>query len=313
VYHRTHTTYSLQLKSSQIAGDDAAAHAVLCTPDKTFGIRQKNSSNTVYILQPGQDGTSPGGAVTAPELIGISKRESTLETLPAPTTKASTYIRQLLPILSTNGTISGQKQPMTKSQLLANIPLSDAECEVALREQSVFTDHTTNHCLNPTAGLKINAWHSMLENARANAVDLTSELDEDAVLSLKDGLEDLKPGLFEAIIHSVATTNNGQTSIDPDLLVRWVGLNRLAADAPVQVISTSEFKTSWKDELPEKLRDRVDLALISDHAELRGNKWVKLKDDFSELVTGTKGANAPAAAGSKRKWHEKFKPAKKAT
>jgi hypothetical protein len=108
-------------------------------------------------------------------------------------------------------------------------------------------------------------------------------------------------------------TNNGQTSIDPDLLVRWVGLNRLAADAPVQVISTSEFKTSWKDELPEKLRDRVDLALISDHAELRGNKWVKLKDDSSELVTGTKGANAPAAAGSKRKWHEKFKPAKKAT
>jgi sister chromatid cohesion protein DCC1 len=313
VYHRTHTTYSLQLKSSQIAGDDAAAHAVLCTPDKTFGIRQKNSSNTVYILQPGQDGTSPGGAVTAPELIGISKRESTLETLPAPTTKASTYIRQLLPILSTNGTISGQKQPMTKSQLLANIPLSDAECEVALREQSVFTDHTTNHCLNPTAGLKINAWHSMLENARANAVDLTSELDEDAVLSLKDGLEDLKPGLFEAIIHSVATTKNGQTSIDADLLVRWIGLNRLAADAPVQVISTSEFKTSWKDELPEKLRDRVDLALISDHAELRGNKWVKLKDDFSELVTGTKGANAPAAAGSKRKWHEKFKPAKKAT
>jgi hypothetical protein len=251
--------------------------------------------------------------MTAPELIGISKLESTLETLPAPTTKASIYIRQLLPILSANGAISGQKQPMTKSQLLANIPLSDAECEVAIRERSVFTDHTTNHCLNPTAGLKIKTWHSILENARANAVDLTSELDSDAVLSLKDGLEDLKPGFFEAVINSVATTNNDRTSVEPDRLVRWVGLNRLAADAPVQMISTSDFKTSWKDELPEKLRDKVDLGLISDHAEIRGNKWVKLKDDSPELIAGTKGTNASAAAGSKRKWHDKFKPAKKAT
>jgi hypothetical protein len=251
--------------------------------------------------------------MATPELIGISKLESTLETLTAPITKASTHIRQLLPILSAGGTMSGHKQPMTKLQLLANIPLSNAECEVAIREQSVFADHTTNHCLIPTAGLKINTWHSILENAHANAVDLTSELDEDAVLSLKDGLEDLKPGFFEAIIHSVATTRNGRTSIEPDRLVRWVGLNRLAADAPVQMISRSHFNSSWKNELPEKLRDKVDLALISDHAEIRGNKWVKLKDDSPELTTGSKGANAPAAAGSKRKWHEKFKPAKKAT
>lgn len=292
---------------------DAAGHAVLCTPDKTFSIRQKNSSNTVYILQPGQDNTSPNGVIAAPELIGISKLESTLETLPAPAAKASTYIRQLLPILSANNITTGQRQPMTKSQLLANIPLSDAECDAAFREESAFVDHATDHCFNPTARLKIDTWHSILENARANAVDLTAELDEDAMLSLKDGLEDLKPGLFEAIIHSVATTKNDRTSIDPDRLVRWVGLNRLGADAPLQVISTSDFKKSWKDELPESLREKVDLALISDRAEVRGGKWVKFKDDSPELIAGTKSAGASDAAGTKRKWHEKFKPAKKAT
>lgn len=247
-----------------------------------------------------------------PELVGISKLESTLETLPPPTTKASTYLRQLLPIVSIGVTADSRTQRLTKSQLFANIPLSDAECEAAFREETAFADHVTQHCYNPTAKLKINAWHSILENARANAVDLTAELDEDAVLSLKDGLEDLKPGFFEAVIRSVATTTNGRTSIDPDRLVRWVGLNRLGADAPVQVISIIEFKVSWKDELPESLRDKVDLAVISDRAEVRGGKWVKFRDDSSGLVAGLKSAKASDAAGTKRKWHDKFKPAKKA-
>lgn len=308
-----HPLHSLQLKSSDLNIGEAAAHAVLCTPDKTFGIRQKNSSNTVYVLQSREGDTSPDGAIAVPELVGISKLESTLETLPAPSTKASTCIRQLLPTLSTGAPTTGRTQPMTKDELFSNIPLSDAECEAAFTEHSAFADHITKHCWIPTAALKINTWHSILENARANAVDLTAELDEDTVLSLKDGLEDLTPGLFEAIIHSIATTANGRTLVDSDRLVRWVGLNKLGVDAPVNVIGTAEFRASWKNELPESLRDKVDLALISDRAEVRGGKWVKFKDDSFELVAGVKSANAADATGTKRKWHERFKPAKKAT
>jgi hypothetical protein len=305
--------YRLQLKSSNLNISEAAAHAVLCTADRTFGIRQKNSSNTVYVLQSREGDTSPDGAVVIPELVGIAKLESTLETLPTPSTKASTYIRQLLPVVSTGAPLTGLTQPMTKDELFSNIPLSDAECDAAFRELSAFADHITKHCWIPSAALKINTWHSILDNARANASDLTAELDEDTVLSLEDGLEDLKPGLFEAIIRSIATTTDGRTSIDSDRLVRWVGLNKLAADAPTNVIGITEFNTSWKDELPESLRDKVDLALISDRTEIRGGKWVKFKDDSSELVAGVKGANAVDTTGTKRKWHEKFKPAKKAT
>lgn len=209
--------------------------------------------------------------------------------------------------------MTGRTQPMTKGQLFSNIPLSDAECELAFREQSAFADHITKHCWIPSAALKINTWHSILENARANAVDLTAGFDKDTLLSLKDGLEDLAPGLFEAIIHSIAIFANDRTSIDADRLVRWVGLNKLGADAPANVIGIAEFKASWKNELPESLRDKVDLALISDRTEIRGGKWVKFKDDSFELVAGAKSANASDAAGTKRKWHEKFKPAKKAT
>ena len=313
IAHGTHSLYSLQLKSSDLNVGEAAAHAVLCTPDQTFGIRQKNSSNTAYILQSKDGDASPDGAIAVPELVGISKLESTLETLPAPSTKASTYIGQLLPIQSIVAPVAGRTQAMTKDELFSNIPLSDAECEIAFREASVFADHITKHCWLPSAAVKINTWHSILENARANAVDLTTELDKDTLLSLKDGLEDLRPGLFEAIINSIATPTNSHTLIDPIRLVRWVGLNRLGTDAPVKVISTAEFKASWKDELPESLRDKVDLAVITDRAEVRGGKWVRYRSDSFELVAGLKGANASDAAGTKRKWHEKFKPAKKAT
>ena len=202
---------------------------------------------------------------------------------------------------------------MTKGELFSNIPLSDAECELAFREQSAFADHITKHCWIPSAALKINTWHSILENARANAVDLNGELNEDTLLSLKDGLEDLRPGFFEAIIYSIATTTDGRTQIDPERLARWVGLNKLGADAPVNVININDFKASWKNELPESLRDKVDLALISDRAEIRGGKWVKFKDDSPETIAGLKNPNATDTTGTKRKWHEKFKPAKKAT
>jgi sister chromatid cohesion protein DCC1 len=234
---------------------DTPGNAVLCTPDKTFNIRQKNSSNTVYILQPGQGDTS---SIAEPGLTGISKPESTLETLPITNFTAAAHIRRLLPVLTTTGQLTGTRDSSTKSQLLKNVPFSDSECEVAYRELSVFVQSTTDHCIVPSAQLKIETWLSMLENTRANGIDLTSELDQDAMLSLKDGLEDLETGLCDAIVHSFTSTNaEGRTSIDSDRLLRWVGLNRLEADALKTPISIATFKASWKDALPEKLRGKV--------------------------------------------------------
>jgi sister chromatid cohesion protein DCC1 len=293
---------------------DTPGNAVLCTPDKTFNIRQKNSSNTVYILQPGQDDTS---SIAEPGLTGISKPESTLETLPITNFTAAAHIRRLLPVLTTTGQLTGTRDSSTKSQLLKNVPFSDSECEVAYRELSVFVQSTTDHCIVPSAQLKIETWLSMLENTRANGIDLTSELDQDAMLSLKDGLEDLETGLCDAIVHSFTSTNaEGRTSIDSDRLLRWVGLNRLEADALKTPISIATFKASWKDALPEKLRGKVEISLLSDRHQLSaGGKSIAFKDYALDLAVGADSAGvagAKSTLGTKRKWHDKFKPAKKA-
>jgi sister chromatid cohesion protein DCC1 len=293
---------------------DTPGNAVLCTPDKTFNIRQKNSSNTVYILQPGQGDTS---SIAEPGLIGISKPESTLETLPITNFTAAAHIRRLLPVLTTTGQLTGTHDSSTKSQLLKNVPFSDSECEVAYRELSVFVQSTTDHCIVPSAQLKIETWLSMLENTRANGIDLTSELDQDAMLSLKDGLEDLETSLCDAIVHSFTSTNaEGRTSIDSDRLLRWVGLNRLEADALKTPISIATFKASWKDALPEKLRGKVEISLLSDRHQLSaGGKSIAFKDYALDLAVGADSAGvagAKSTLGTKRKWHDKFKPAKKA-
>lgn len=309
------TAGSLQLKSSPGLSGDSAGNAVLCTQDKTFNIRQKNSSNTVYILQPGQDDTS---SIAEPGLTGISKPESTLETLPITNFNAAAHIRQLLPILTSTGQLTGTRDSSTKAQLLANIPFSDAECQTAYRELSAFVQPTTNHCIVPSAQLKIQTWLSMLENSRVNAVDLTSELDHDAILSLKDGLEDLQTGLCDAILHAFTTISaESRTLIDSDRLLRWVGLNRLEADALKTPIGITTFKASWKDALPEKLRGKVETSLLSDRHQLSANgKSIAFKDYALDLAVGANGAAAAegkSTLGTKRKWHDKFKPAKKAT
>lgn len=306
----------LQLKSSEGLRGEAGGNAVLCTPDKTFNIRQKNSSNTVYILQPGQDG-SVTDELTAPGLIGVSKIDSTLETLPVPKSTAATHIRQLLPVLTTTGQVTGTQQTLTKSELFSNIPFSDAECEAAYRELSIFEDDATGHCIVPSAQLKIQMWLSILESSRANAIDLTTNISNDALQGLQDGLDDLQPGLWEAVIKAFTTViiADKHASPDSDRLVRWVGLNRLESDATKNPINVSTFKASWKDALPEKLRDRVDLALLSDRHQLSaGGKSIVFTDYALDLAAGVDGIGASeskSALGTKRKWHDKFKPAKK--
>jgi hypothetical protein len=239
-----------------------------------------------------------------------------LETLPVTNFTAAAHIRQLLPILTTTGQLTGTRDSSTKVQLLANVPFSDAECESAYRELSAFVQPTTDHCIVPSAQLRIQTWLSMLENARANAVDLTSELDQDAILSLKDGLEDLQPGLCDAILYAFTASANDRTSIDSDRLLRWVGLNRLEADALKTPISITNFRASWKDALPEKLRGKVEISLLSDRHQLSaGGKSIAFRDYALDLGVGAAGAavaESKSTLGAKRKWHDKFKPVKKA-
>jgi len=157
----------------------------------------------------------------------------------------------------------------------------------------------------------------MLETARAEGIDLVKPLNREQTRLLLESSEDVPAALPKAVLCAVSTHTEGssETIFDPERLVRWVGISRLEIDASSHAISASSFRQSWKDALPEQWREKVDLASITDrHVLSESSKMVQFRDytlDFGAGVDGTGAAESKSAMGTKRKWHEKFRPTKK--
>ncbi|OQO09489.1 hypothetical protein B0A48_04890 [Cryoendolithus antarcticus] len=312
---------TLYFKSAEVAPGESAGNAVLCTHDKTYNIRQKNSSNTVYVLQPHESNDESGKQ----RIQIISQPQSTLETTPAPKPCAAPYIRQLLPVLSSTGQPVGARDSLTKAQLFAHIPASDAECELAFRDLAVLVDEY-GKCMIPSAQLRLDTWHSILAAARARSIDLTASLTSNSVDLLRtdvSDVNDLQGTLVSAIVRSVLIQYDGgiatqDVRIDPSALVRWVGITRLEAMSAKTSTAVSMFKSAWKDDMPELWRSKVDLTLLAGRYTLSdGGMTIHFRDyqlDLEDDVSASTAPDGKAAAGSKRKqWHEKFRPSKRPT
>nr|OQO19643.1 hypothetical protein B0A51_13554 [Rachicladosporium sp. CCFEE 5018] len=310
---------TLYFKSAEVAPGGSAGNAVLCTHDKTYNIRQKNSSNTIYVLQPHEANDGPGKQ----RMQIISQPQSTLEITLALRPCAAAYIRQLLPVLSSTGQSVGARDSLTKAQLFSHIAASDAECEIAFRDLAVLVDQH-GKCMLPSAQLRLDTWHSILAAARARPIDLTASLASNRIDLLRtdvSDVNDLQGTLVSAIVGSVLEQYDGglvteDVRIDPSALVRWVGITRLEAMSAKTSTTASVFKSAWKDDMPELWRSKVDIALLAGRYTLSdGGKTIHFRDyqlDLEDDVSASTAPDGKAAAGSKRKqWHEKFRPSKK--
>lgn len=131
----TNASYRLKLKSQEgPSGNVLESQTVLCTPDKTYALRQVSTSNSVYIVRPG---TTPNSSLNQTTLDAISQPQSTLELQPATAASAASYIRAALPTYTSTGH-TGSTTKVSKQQLFANIPLSDGECEQAWTDLACF-------------------------------------------------------------------------------------------------------------------------------------------------------------------------------
>ena len=91
---------SLHLKSAEtpIASDGSklsSSNAVLCTDDHTFQLRQVQSSNSMFILQPSKSGYQDN-ELAPPSLSAIAQCTSTLELIPSDTAVSRAMIYRLL-------------------------------------------------------------------------------------------------------------------------------------------------------------------------------------------------------------------------
>ncbi|TKA75969.1 hypothetical protein B0A55_00690 [Friedmanniomyces simplex] len=300
----------LQFKSGPKIGEvgSTSEEAVLCTPDKTYSVRQVNTSNSVYICQPTSlDDDDDDDGIPQPGLQAIAQSSWTLELSESKSISAAPYLKAALPTYSSTGTYQS-KDLVSKQQVFDDIPLCQAECETAWRDLACFELSDPQGCFLPTASAKVQAWRSILDLAVASGVDMTGDIMPKPIDMIIEQNEDWPVELAQAVLASVS---NDRGCIDQSKCLVSVGLDLLAMEG-ARGMPVSDLLKSWRDSLPEKWRAAAKVeALPRSHYTL---------DDSRKIIAyanAETGAAATAAAskstlGAKRKWHEKFRESKRA-
>lgn len=303
----------MQLKSVEnIDGTAKDANAVLCTPDKTYEIRQVNTSNSVYVAQPaltGDDSDRPKNALEA-----IAKCDSTLELTPASKRSASSFIKSVLPVYASTGNY-GSTKSISKDELFSHIPLSQAECEDGWTELACFESIDPPGSFIPSAKVKAQVWKMALTAATAEGANLQDLfIADDIPVFAMDLKEDWPIQLLLGIFASISSkTAGGNLAIDEDRCVRFVGLSQLEARSGGRATDLSAFLQTWKDAVPEAWRKKCELSALQGCYNLSdGGKSITFVDSKTASIAANGAAEeSKSAPGAKRKWHEKFKSSKR--
>lgn len=183
---------------------------MLCTNDQTFHVRQVQSSNSVYLIQPPetlrQDERLPSAKAA---VRAVAQCASTLELIPASTTEVS--LRQILPIYS--GPLvdpraeietiveSRGKNIIGKQDALENIPLSPYQFNEAWVDVCAF--ELDGQAWIPSANLLKGVWNSIICAATVKNINLAGKF---LVLDLADMVEE--DGFPHALLDAVIEKNS---------------------------------------------------------------------------------------------------------
>ena len=289
--------------------------------DKTYTIRQVSTSNEVYLTQ-----AIPDLASLPPRnrLEAIAKCDSTLELQQAENVSAVPYIKAALPSYITTGHYDSEKL-LSKRELFANIPLSDGECEQAWNDLACFEldGRQGQGAVIPSDSVRLKVWQDILCAAICADIDLTGRLEYRDEEVIARSAEMWPWGSVRAVLASFAVPlpeddGSGFFELDKDKCARTMGefLLREHTDNGRIPASKEPFLWAWADLLPEDWRGRADLRLLegSHRLEHGGEAVVFVESNETNGVAASTGApnDANSTLGAKRKWHEKFRAAKKA-
>lgn len=186
----------------------------LCTPHKTFRIRQVQSSNSIHLVQPSTgensqlvplkqqqpeeeegEGENDGWNDT---VSAIAKCASTLEVHGLGQDSVATVAQALAQSLRVYGqdrddinmadenapevVVTRAEREEIKKRVFADVPFSDAECNAAWTDICAFvhvdTENTNSNniaAFRPSARMKIDAWKRILEGSVLQSIDLEKQ------------------------------------------------------------------------------------------------------------------------------------------
>ncbi|KKA25664.1 hypothetical protein T310_0304 [Rasamsonia emersonii CBS 393.64] len=237
----------------------AREYVNLCTPTKTFRLRQVQSSNSIHLIRP-SNGSIPSDNGDAEldlteTVTAIAKCGSTLElhTLEEGFS-ATQFLERSLKLydwLSVDGdvqmgeggglgsalTLSERKR--VKEEILRDVPMSVSECESAWKELCAFvhSDTTTGDNsgltgFRPSARVKLDVWKRMVEGSVLQGIDMEKQfLVKDlwkAVLD-EDGEEPFPQPLFEAVVRRLAESSGSNDAQAYDSELKWSNLDKVVS------------------------------------------------------------------------------------
>lgn len=176
---------SLLLKSTA-STEAAPGHAVLCSSDQTFQLRQVNSSNSVFLLQPSTIATATGEASSTEGLTAVAKCEATLEVIPQ-TIACYPLLKRVLPVFSD---LDGKDVPSSidiksRQAIFEDIPVSSREFDRAWNDLCAVEDE--GRAYRPSPAVQWKAWASIVSACTLKGLSLDRELD---VVSLARTVEE---------------------------------------------------------------------------------------------------------------------------
>lgn len=173
-------------------------NAVLCTDSKTFELRQVQTSNSVYVLQPRL--ISKAGSSPVLDLAAVAQCGSTLEAVPS-TGWPHQLLKDLLPFW-------GEQPPLqkwTKREVFANLPFSNGELESAWVDMILF--ECDSYSLRPRAKTVLVLWEDILNAATAEAIPLDTNFSLNAIwrpLVEHTSIKELPWEFYSALLKRVA-------------------------------------------------------------------------------------------------------------
>ncbi|KAF2750336.1 hypothetical protein M011DRAFT_474789 [Sporormia fimetaria CBS 119925] len=295
-----HLCIKSQIPSPTTASNAKPAYAVLCTPDKTFQLRQVQTSNSLFVTQAVLE--HHGNDIPVPTTRAIATCPTTLELHPSDGSPVA-MLEQALPLYDIiEGEVDAVGSGKEKEDILSHIPFSQAECVRAWTSLAAFEHLGSSY--QPSATALCQVWKSINASAIADGVKLDEQfLSEDVS---KGVVEDGHPvELAEAILRRLSgddqDTKGPWTSLDRVKTVHFVGRTLLEAKRGGGDYLTADFVDAWKECLPEHWRDDAQLTAIDGLYELPSTTTVRLKGTTTKPSEG-----APKASTSSRRWHEKF-------
>ncbi|KAF2279017.1 sister chromatid cohesion protein-like protein Dcc1 [Westerdykella ornata] len=291
------------LRRSQLPNNSQKpAYAVLCTPHKTFQLRQVQTSNSLFVTRP-TDEAHGNQESPVPTTRAVASCAATLELHPSDASPIA-LLQQTLPFYdAVDGDVYASANRRRKADIFPHLPFSDAECEHAWRTVMAFEHHGSSY--RPSASTLAQLWKSVNAAALAEGVKLDGQfLTRDVVDPVAE--EGHPESLVRAVLHYLAADEHDHdpvwSCLDRAKTVQFVAKTLLDAKRDGPDYLTADFLDAWKDALPEAWRALAELTAIDGVYELPSSTTIRLKG----LGVAATQSETPAAKPSARKWHDKF-------